>query len=164
MTRNYFAEDNEAAPYTHYGIITEYVWESGLVQLPNAAPAPPGGTRPQAAIVGTFAAVSKKIVRFSAVRLVEKPVVPHPESSDPSATLARARLAVEPPMLTAEGMNRTWRVSGEYEYIYASPFWILDTLACGTFPFDTGAGGPFTFGPEQFSRTILGGGNFLLKT
>lgn len=136
--------DAQAVPYDFYGQRQFFIWESGAVQVPVAAPnlpAPQGipqsniAERAPCEIIQTVASYGKRIVQFGAQRQGGAPAVPHPFPNDDNQYLLRALFTLDAPPLQQDGQTSLVRVGGTYIYALLRPMWLLDNLCMGAVPY-----------------------------
>lgn len=108
-----FSVANYSEIYTDYRIDVSILTDDHTIQLPIAS----RGSKARSRIIRTAAPTSKKIVQWTAERIEDDPLVPHPISLDPNEVLHKWRLDPVTPIPAADGVNMIYRISGEYTYL-----------------------------------------------
>lgn len=131
-----FTDAHKQSPYTSYNMVTKYIWDEGLVQMPVAEKSS-DGQPPACEIVRAEGACGRKEVRFTATRKGYHPNVPSPVTTDPNEVFAFADVGAVVPGLEASG-EATYSVSGLYIYFLKKPWWVAGQgIPLGATPYDT---------------------------
>lgn len=159
-SNNNFTQAQLENPYEAYETETEYIWDSGLCQLPIAVdpgfitPASGLESRPACAIVRMCAPFGQKIVRWSAARQGYMPQVPSPSYDNPNEVPTSVRVRVHTPPLDDAGAQRLFKAEGVYVYLLIEPRFPLDGFPIGTTPYDVTAKDVYVLGPENYDPSL----------
>ena len=165
--KNGFTVGHDNKPYLFYTVVTRYVWDEGLVQLPvGVAPsASPGsvGQRVSCEVVRASAPFGRKEVTFHARRRGAPPVVPSPRVYETTnEVFVSSDVTVMAPSLQIL-LNREWEVSGVYTYILKQPIWAEDGLPSGASPADQATEDKNIYPADAFSPQLTPGGTDLQR-
>lgn len=146
-----FSQENVRAPYGAYTILVSYEGDSGVLQIPVAGPGP----RTPSEIVQVAAPFMRKTVTWEASRDCDWPVLPHPVPTDPNLVLKTWNVIPSYPKLLPDGVNRRFRVAGEYVYYLITPLLPGDPLPTASPPYDTTSLDANVLQPYLFAQGII---------
>lgn len=152
VTPNKYSTSTTEDPYTRATINSRYQNDQGVKQAPRAytpdtyvaggggSGGGGGSTSPgdqsynasSASYVNLYAAVTRRIVEWSAERVGGPPVIPAYQSSDPNQVLLDKEFSPLDPQVLPDGNSIVYTISGTYIFGYKNN---LDTV--GSIPWDT---------------------------
>lgn len=127
-----FKKGHAVANYDEYSQVADYLFDSGLLQVPIAGP--PGTP---CEIIRWHAGVGQQLVTFAAQRTGARPELPTPEPQSSNEVLASLHVKPMAPTVMADG-TPVCRVEGSYTHFLLRPVTHRDTLRMGTSPYEEG--------------------------
>jgi hypothetical protein len=146
---DFITPDQKQAPYRVWLRTKKWVWDSGLVQQPVAAP---DGAASK--VVKLRAARGRLVVRYLVVRDGAEPVLPDPTpgSGEAGLVLLRYRITPSDPVPLPDGVNFRYQVRATYVYALLTPLTTAQGLPGGMGPYTTVPGASYVLGPDNFSQ------------
>lgn len=136
---------------------TSYTLSTSFITLPNKLTFAKAATSGTARVFQVGAKMSYKVVNWAATRVGCPPLSPSPES-DTQWTLLYTQLGGVSPGVGADGISKTYTVTGSYVYVRETPFTTSDSYELGVPPIYTYSTESATIDPEDFTDVMEGGG------
>lgn len=143
-------DPGNSAPWRGYTCTTQYDYDSGLLQGPNA-----GDSSISCTIVKVHNPIGQKIVRYSATRNGVQPLVPAPESTDPNCVLLLARVIPEQPYLDPGARTFIYHVEATYVYALLEPVTAADGFPVGVPGYTTLNSSDTALAADNFVKGIV---------
>ena len=134
-----FSQSQLAAPYLHYEVVTDYIYNDGSLAIPVAyttGQGQPSG-QPAQEIVQVSAPISQRRVSFAIERQGALPVLPSPTVLNANENLSKVWTRVFSPKVGADGVTLTYRAIGQYIFDQRVPFFPTNGVRIPTTDADT---------------------------
>jgi len=147
-----FTPDHIRAPYYTWDAVVLTSIDRGLCSMPVAGP--PGTP---AAIFQVHAPVGTQLVKWTAKRRGEPPMLPDPDPEDANKVLKTAGAAVYTKELMADGTTHVFTVEGSFLYLLKMPIEMKDgVLYYGGSPADLSPREVHVINPGDLTKRFFG--------
>lgn len=147
------SEEHQANAWTDYRIDIMYVTPQGNVQLPLASEDEFDDAT--CAVVQLHAQLTEKIVKWTAERQGEKPILPFWDTDNDNEVLLERRIQTCSLVVMPNGATPVWRASGTYRYALYKYSGEDDRLYLGAIPVMSLSADTIYYDGNDYSADIL---------
>lgn len=155
MPDSFHAEHTGERFYEDAATNISHEWFSGLIQCPVAGTATDNSQA--CALIRVHSPYGKKIISWTVERYSTWPRAPKPQDLDASNVLLDYKIGEVVPVLSINGSERFYRLSGVYTYAQVKPSTPSDGLAGAVLPIDNATPDDLRVPGSAFVPDLLGG-------